>query len=169
MGYNDGMSAGTTATTITDKNGTIHRITTDVLEGAIERGEKYLNEAVRRCAETASHMNSGGSPDDLDYTRHDQWVKRNKMTDVWFPLEHSLDEDDKEVVFDLLQDWINGELEDFKWKFAFLNDDLDVDHTYLLFGIPIRQLPVSSQEKLQRLGAQFADRNLVTTAEDDDD
>jgi hypothetical protein len=39
-----------------------------------------------------------------------------------------------------------------------MEEDLDLDPTYILFGVPIRLLSVESQEELRHIGATFAER-----------
>src|SRR5450756_1404008 len=100
----------------------------------------------------------------MDTRRHKQFLRRNHLEGVWFPIDNDLTEADRANVLAVLHHWTRGTLEDFGTQYAWMEEDLDLDATYLLFGIPIRQLPVESQKALRRLGATFAERATSAAA-----
>jgi hypothetical protein len=42
-----------------------------------------------------------------------------------------------------------------------MEEDMDIDPAYILFGTPIRQLSVRDQAKLRNIGEEFAIRKLT--------
>ena len=94
----------------------------------------------------------------MDRRRHDQFLRRNHIEEVWFPVENDLTEADRANVLAVIHAWTRGTLQDFGTQYAWMEDDLDLDPTYLLFGLPIRRLSVESQEDLRHVGAAFAGR-----------
>ncbi len=49
-------------------------------------------------------------------------------------------------------------MDEFEADYTWLEEELDLDATYILFGIPIYLLSVESQQELRRIGAAFASR-----------
>jgi hypothetical protein len=143
--------------TVRDKDGKTHQIDKATMMAATERARKYLEEAVRWGKECKAYVDSGAE-DEMDTRRHDQFRRRNHLEEVWFSVETYLSEADRANVLAVLHHWTKGTLEDFGTQYAWMEEDLDLDPTYLLFGLPIYQLPVESQQELHRLGAAFAGR-----------
>ena len=50
------------------------------------------------------------------------------------------------------RDLIDAVLADFDRLYYRLDEDFDLDPTYILFGVPVRQLSVEDQRRLRRLG-----------------
>jgi len=158
------MNAFKTAISIKTKEGDVYRITTETLLTAVDRAEKYLKEAVRWSDDRDAHINSG-SEEDMNTRRHDQWLKRNQFpTDVWFPIDNRFSQDDMFCVLESLDRWIEGTLADFERVYVDFDRGHDLDPTYMLFGVPIRQLSVADQKVLRELGAKFACRQLAAAA-----
>jgi hypothetical protein len=150
-------------TDIRAEDGTVHHITAETMLAAMDRADKYLQEAVRWSEELAAHVEAGKG--ELDSRRHNRFLKRSKMpADVWFPFENAFTETDLMNVTATLHYWIEGTLEDFEEAYVTLEDGLDLDSTYILFGVPIRSLSVEAQDELCRVGARFASRALGALA-----
>ena len=146
-------------TDIRTEDGTVHPITAETMLAAMERAEDYLREAVRWSKELES------GKEELDTRRHDRFLKRaNIPADAWFPLDNEFAETDRLNVMATLHYWIEGTLEDFEKAYDELEEGLDLDPTYILFGLPIRDLPVEAQEELRRVGGRFAIRALGALA-----
>ena len=150
-------------TTVRDKDGKTHHIDPATMMAAMDRAQKYLEEAVRWSKERASHLESGN--EEQDTRRHDRFLARNHIPkDVWFPIENDFTETDMMNVMATLHYWVEGTLEDFGEAYVTLEDGLDLDPTYILFGVPIRSLSVEAQDELRRVGATFASRALGALA-----
>lgn len=148
---------------IQDKDGKTYQIDSTTMMAAMDRSEKYLEEAVRWSKERASHIESGA--EEQDTQRHDRFLRRNNIPkEVWFPLDNEFNETDLMNVMAALHYWAEGTMEDFEKDYAWLEGGLDLDPTYILFGIPIYLLPVESQHELRRIGATFAARASVKAA-----
>jgi hypothetical protein len=156
-------SSAFTGTEILAENGKCYRVDAATMMSAAERAQKYLEEAIRWSRERAVHLKSGA--EEQNTRRHDQFLKRNHIPmDVWFPLENEFTQADLENVMAVLHHWTEGTLADFEAKYAWLEEALDLDPTYILFGVPIYQLSVGSQQELRRIGAAFAGRATAAAA-----
>ena len=122
------------------------------------RALNYLEEAVRLSAE----LQKGKT----DTRRHDQFVKTaNIPTGTWFPLDSIFTEQDSHGVQSILLDWDNGTLKDFGNAYAQIEEDMDLDPTYILFGVPIFNLSPESQRRLRELGERYGTRALGTSSQ----
>ena len=149
--------------TIRDQGGNTYQISPATMMAAMDRAQNYLEEAVRWSKERASHLESG--KEEQDTRRHDRFLQRHHIPkDVWFPIENEFDPTDLADVTAALHYWTEGTMEDFDADYAWLEEDLDLDPTYILFGVPIYLLSVESQEELRRIGAAFAGRASSTAA-----
>jgi len=147
--------------TIATKDGKVHRITTDALLNVLDRGERYLEAAVSWQQDFERHlMPLCDGPDEEKYEveherRFKQIIDRFQIPeDAWFPIE-GFSEEDKEEVMVLLGEWINGNLEDFADFYHCLDEENDLDPTFLLFGVPLRRLPAESRRTLHDLAKKF--------------
>jgi hypothetical protein len=145
------------------EDGAVHRITDATMLAAMDRAQKYLKEAIRWSVEFASHIQSG--KEQPDTRGHNQVLKRTKIpTDVWFPVDNAFTEADRLNVMATLHHWTEGTLEDFEEAYNALEAGLDLDPTYILFGLPIRDLSIEAQAELRRIGRRFATRKLGVMA-----
>jgi len=142
---------------IVGSDGTRHIINPDTMLASIDRAKKYLPEAVRWSAEREAQIEAAG---DRDHSRHDKWMERNQFPEgVWFPIESSFNAEDKATVLKVLRQWTKGTLEDFTHAYVQLEDQMDLDATYILFGVPIQEAS-EQREKLLKFGASFGARNV---------
>jgi hypothetical protein len=146
-----------TEASIRTTDGKMHWIDPRAMLAAMDRAQKYLEEAVRWGKERASHLKSGNKKQDT--RRHDQFLQRHSISkEVWFPINNEFDETDVMNVMAALHHWIEGTMDEFEADYTWLEEELDLDATYILFGIPIYLLSVESQQELRRIGAAFASR-----------
>ena len=144
-------------------DGKMHWIDPRAMQAAMDRAQKYLDEAVRWSKERASHLKSGR--EEQDTRRHDQFLQRHGIPkEVWFPINNEIDETDVMDVMAAFHHWIEGTMDEFEADYTWLEEELDLDATYILFGIPIYLLSVESQQELRRMGAAFASRATPAAA-----
>lgn len=121
--------------TITDEKGQAHHITCEVIGASFERGENYAK-AIQDSA-------------------HDELHKRfNLPENVWFPHVEGHRPSVEDVTTQMAE-FANGNLTDFHDLYFLLDEEWDLDPTYLLFGIPIADLSPEQQEELCKLGEHF--------------
>jgi hypothetical protein len=144
--------------TVTTDSGQVHRITTATLAKALERGERYLKAAVAWRQEFERHLAplcDGPEYEGEREMRFGQLINRFQVPEaVWFPTE-GFSEAEKTDVTCLLVEWLNGNLDDFGEFYTCLDEEKDLDPTYILFGVPIRELSVEAQETLRGVGEQW--------------
>ncbi len=103
--------------------------------------------------------------EEQDTRRHDQFLQGHSISrDVWFPIDNEIDETDVMDIMAALHHWLEGTMDEFEADYAWLEEELDLDPTYILFGIPIYLLSVESQQELRRIGAAFAARATAAAA-----
>ena len=149
-----------TEANIRTTDGKRHWIDPRAMHAAMDRAQKYLEESVRCGKERASHLKSGHAKQDT--RRHHQFLQRHSISkEVWFPINNEFDETDAMDVMAALHHWIEGTMDEFEADYAWLEGELDLDPTYILFGIPIGLLSMESQQELRRIGAAFASRAVA--------
>ena len=134
-------------------------ITTATVEAAPERARAYLEAVLKWAEEFATHLAPLlDAPQENDY--HEQYgtrfsrllVDAHLPEGIWFPTEEGFTEDHMEDLIARIESWVNGELANFDGLYDDLDEDFDLDPTYILFGVPVRQLSVEDQRRLRRLG-----------------
>jgi len=147
--------------TIATEDGKAHHITTATLLKVMDRGERYLEAAVTWRREFDKHLAPlCAGPDEEKYDgEHARRFKRiidrfQLPAEIWFPTE-AFSKGDREEVSTMLCEWLNGNLDDFEDFYSGLDADKDVDHTYLLFGVPVSELSVEAQQTLREVGERF--------------
>jgi len=144
--------------TIRTQGGKVQRITTATMLAAMERAGKYLEEAVRWSQE----RDKTGAEGDQFMERHQSFLKSAGIPgDAWFPIEASFTDANRADVMAMLHYWGEGTWDSFGADYAKMEEDMDIDPAYILFGTPIRQLSVRDQAKLRNIGEEFAIRKLA--------
>jgi hypothetical protein len=145
------------------EDGKSYTIDVRAMSAAMERTQTYLEGALRWSVELAAHMERGA--EEPDTRAHDQFLELNHIPkEVWFPLDNPFAQTDLMNVMAMLHYWIEGTLEDFEAQYAWLEGELDLDPTYIFYGVPISLLSVQSQQELHKIGAAFAQRSTTTAA-----
>lgn len=140
----------------------IPNVTETKMLGAMNRAGRYLEECVRFGKERQKAIRNGK---ERNIRRHNLFLKQANIPEaVWFPLESDLIESQRLDVMAELHYWLEGTLQDFDGVYSKLEEDLDLDVTYILFGIPIQSLSVEAQRRLCKVGKQFACRKLTEMA-----
>ena len=127
---------------------------------AIDRADAYLREAVRWSEELRAYLKAGVGKE-RDLRRHERFLKRASIpANVWFPLESTFSETDRLNLMATLYYWGEGTLDTFHADYDQMEDGMDLDPTYILFGVPIYALSVKAQAELRNIGEKFAFRSL---------
>lgn len=125
----------------------------EAMAGALERAKPYLTEAVK--------WSKISQANDATTSKHEaRCLASGIPMDVWFPIENPFNANDKAKVLSMLRSWDKGTMEDFEHVFGCIEEDYDLDSTYIFFGQPIRALSSRRQQILSKRGAAFATRNL---------
>ena len=106
-----------TESSIRTTDGKMHWIDPKAMQAAMDRAQKYLEEAVRWGKERASHLKSGNKKQDT--RRHDQFLQRHSISkEVWFPINNEFDETDVMDVMAALHHWIEGTMDEFEADYS---------------------------------------------------
>jgi hypothetical protein len=144
--------------TVATDSGHARRITTATLVKALERGERYLTAAVTWRQEFERHIApicTGPKYDREHQKRFGQLVERFQLPEgIWLPTEGFTEAGKADVMCQVVE-WVNGNLEDFSDFYSRLDEGQDLDPTYILFGVPVRDLSVEAQETLREVGEKF--------------
>ena len=131
---------------VVSDEGKEYRITNATVEAAPERARAYLDAVIKWAQEFATHLAPLlDTPREDEY--HEQYGVRfsRLLADahlpegIWFPTEEGFTEGHLERMVDRIESWANGDLADFDRLYYRLDEDFDLDPTYILFGVPVRQ------------------------------
>jgi hypothetical protein len=158
--------------TIQTKDRKTHDITLANMRAAGKRARNYFAAAKEWSREFSTNLKPLCSgPKEDDYA--EEYAKRRSLIlnkfqlppGIWFPAGGEFRADRSEAALSRIDDWVNGTLDEFGPFYDWMDEDMDIDQTYILYGVPIRQITVEDQGQLRELGEQFGMRMLLTVTE----
>jgi hypothetical protein len=168
MSRTNGMRAGPR---IVSEKGKPYRITTATLQGAPARAENYLEAMTAWHEEVMPHLEK--FIDGPDEDRYDEEFNRRLgrllrqwqlPTGIWLPTD-AFSQAKKLDALCWIDDWAAGTLDDFSALYhGRMDEDMDLDMTYVLYGVPIMELSEADQGRLYALGERYGRRALARLA-----
>lgn len=136
-----------------------YEITQATIDAAPERARTYMEAVLKWRKEFDTHLVPIINTNDYDT----QFKVRfsNVLADarlpkgVWFPTEEGFTRGHMAHLLRRVASWAEGDLEAFEVLYDDLDEEFDLDHTYIFFGVPIHQISVETQHELRRLGREI--------------